>query len=333
MQQPNRVRHGVGEIANCIFALAVVALPASTAMAQQAYPNRPIRLVTPFPPGGATDVLSRIISEKMQEDLGQPVIVDNRGGAAGMIGTEIVAKAPPDGYTIVNVISSHAIQQYLYRSVAYDYIKDFDPVILYARSALAFVVPADLPVNNIKEYIAYVKASSKPVSYGTSGVGAAVHLAMESFAQAAGLNLQHVPYKGGGPAVTDVLGGHIPGVMLGLSTVAQYIKGGKVKALFVSSAKRHPEFSDVPTLQESGFPGLVVDEWWAILAPAGTPKPILNTLNAEITKIFARADVQEKISKLGVEFIGSTPGQVAEFMQSESARNAKVIKAAKIEPQ
>ena len=333
MQHTLRVVPGIARLAMHMVVLVAAVLPAAQPAAQQAYPSRPVRLVTPFPPGGATDVLSRIISEKMQEDLGQPVIVDNRGGGAGMIGTDLVAKAAPDGYTIVNVISSHVIQQYLYRSVPYDYIRDFEPVILYARSALAFVVPADLPVNNLKEYIAYVKASSKPVSYGTSGVGAAVHLAMESFAQAAGLNLQHVPYKGGGPAVTDVLGGHIPGVMLGLSTVAQYIKAGKVKALFVSSAKRHPEFPDVPTLQESGFPGLVTDEWWAILAPAGTPKPIIDTLNAEITKIFARPDVQEKISKLGVEFIGSTPGQVTDFMRAESARNAKVIKAAKIEPQ
>lgn len=329
-----RIATVVASLQGVLAGVAIVALSIAPALAQTApYPNRPIRLVTPFPPGGATDVLSRIISERMQEDLGQPVLVDNKGGAAGMIGTDFVAKSPPDGYTIANVISSHAIQQYLYKSVPYDYIKDFEPVILYARSALAFVVPADLPVNNVKEYIAWVKASGKPVSYGTSGVGAAVHLAMESFAQAAGLNLQHVPYKGGGPAVQDVLGGHIPGVMLGLSTVAQYVKAGKLKALFISSARRHKEFPDVPTLQESGFPGLVVDEWWAILAPAGTPRPIINTLNAEIAKIFARPDVEEKISKLGVEFIGSTPAQVGEFMQAESARNAKVIKSARIEPQ
>lgn len=319
-----------------IACIAMLSLSASVSDAQgpsPAYPTHAIRLVTPFPPGGVTDVLSRIISEKMEKDWGQPVIVDNKGGAAGMLGTEFVAKAPPDGYTIVNVISSHAIQQYLYKSVPYDYIKDFEPVILYARSALAFVVGADVPVNNVREFIAYAKASKAPLSYGTSGTGAAVHLAMESFAQAAGLNLQHVPYKGGGPAVQDAIGGHIPGVMLGLSTVAPYIKSGKLKAIFVSSAKRNPEFPDVPTLAESGFPGLVIDEWWCLLAPAGTPKPIVNALNQEVTKIFAAPDVQEKIAKLGVEFIGSTPAQVSEFMQAESARNAKVIKAARIEPQ
>lgn len=320
-------------ITRCTLGALLLAL-STAAFAQSAtYPNRPIRLVTPFPPGGVTDVLSRIISEKMQEDWGQPVIVDNKGGAAGMLGTEFVAKSAPDGYTIANVISSHAIQKYLYKSVPYDYLKDFEPIILYARSALVFVVSPDLPVKDVREFVAYAKASAKPVAYGTSGVGAAVHLAMESFAQAAGITLQHVPYKGGGPAVQDALGGHIPGVMLGLSTVAQHIKSGKLKALFVSSAKRHPEFPDLPTLQESNFPGLVTDEWWVLLAPAGTPKAAIDALNAEVTKIFSDRDVQAKTAKLGIEFVGSAPGQVAEFMQSESERNAKVIRAAKIEPQ
>lgn len=321
----------VARIGKALILLVASALAA--AAWAQTYPTRAIRLVTPFPPGGVTDVLSRIISEKMQEDWNQPVIVDNKGGAAGMLGTEFVARAPPDGYTIVNVISSHAVQQYLYKSVPYDYVKDFEPIILYARSALVFVVGPNVPVSNLKEFIAYAKASKTPLSYGTSGVGAAVHLAMESFSQAAGLDLQHVPYKGGGPAVQDALGGHVPGVMLGLSTVAPYIKSGRLKALFVSSAKRQPEFPDVPTLVESGFPGLVIDEWWCLLAPAGTPKPVVNALNAEVTKIFSTPDVQEKIGKLGVEFIGSTPGEVAPFMQAESVRNAKVIQAAKIEPQ
>ena len=311
----------------------LVAVCASAGAQPAPYPNHAIRLVTPFPPGGVTDVLSRILSEKMQEDLGQPVIVDNKGGAAGILGTDFVAKAAPDGYTIANVISSHAIQKYLYKSVPYDYLKDFEPIILYARSALVFVVSPDLPVSSVKEFIAYAKASPKPVSYGTSGVGAAVHLAMESFAQAAGITLQHIPYKGGGPAAQDALGGHIPGVMLGLSTVAPYIKSGKLKALFVSSAKRHSEFPDVPTLQESGFPGLVTDEWWVLLAPAGTPKAVINVLNAEVTKIFTEPDVQARAGKLGLDFIGSTPVQAAEFMQAESERNAKVIRAAKIELQ
>ena len=315
------------------FIAAFAIACAGNAGAQAAYPSQPIRLVTPFPPGGATDVLSRILSEKLPERLGQPVVVENRGGAAGMNGTEIVAKAPPDGYTIVNVISSHSIQRFLYRQVPYDYVKDFEPVILYARSALALVVHPSVPVHNVAEYVAYAKASKTPVPYGTSGVGAAVHLAMESFKQAANVPLQHVPYKGGGPAVQDVLGGHIPAVMLGLSTVGPHIKAGKLRPIFIGSAKRHPEFPDVPTLQESGFPGLVADEWWMILAPAGTPKPIVNRLNAEITRVFALPDVQERIVKLGVEFIGSTPEQAAEFLKTESAKWGEVIRKANIQPE
>lgn len=311
-----------------------LALTTAAALAQQPnYPSQPIRLVTPFPPGGVTDVLSRIISEKMQERWGQPVIVDNKGGAAGIVGTDIAAKAPPDGYTIVNVISSHAIQKFLYKDVPYDYLKSFEPVIMYAKSALALVVTPSLPVNNVQEFVAYAKSSKTPLSYGTSGIGAAVHLNMESFSQAAGLNLTHVPYKGGGPAVQDALGGHVPSVMLGLSTVSQYIQAGKLKPIFITSTKRHPDFPNVPTLQESGYPNIVNDEWWVILAPAGTPKPIVNALNAEITRIFQLPDVKDKIAKLGVDFIGGTPAQAAEFMQVESERLGKVIKAAKIEMQ
>ena len=324
----------IARTASAIVAAALVTVATATSAQNPAsYPTQPIRLVTPFPPGGVTDVLSRILSEKLPERLGQPIVVENRGGAAGMNGTEIVAKAPPDGYTIVNVISSHAVQRYLYKQVPYDYLKDFEPVILYARSALAFVVHPSVPVNNVAEYIAYAKASKGGLPYGTSGVGAAVHLAMESLKQAANIPLTHVPYKGGGPAVQDVLGGHIPGVMLGLSTVGPHVKSGKLRALFIGSAKRHPEFPDVPTLQESGFPGIIADEWWAILAPAGTPKPIVNRLNQEITRVFTQPDVQERLLKLGVEFIGSSPEQVTEFLKSESAKWGEVIRKANIQPE
>ena len=316
------------------IALTAFVVVATTAGAQNvgSYPSQPIKLVTPFPPGGVTDVLSRILAEKLPERLGQPVIVENRGGAAGMNGTDLVAKAAPDGYTIVNVISSHVVQPYLYKQVPYDYLKDFQPVIIFARSALAFVVHPSVPVHNVAEYIAYAKASKTPVPYGTSGTGAAVHLAMESLKQAAHIPLTHVPYKGGGPAVQDVLGGHIPGVMLGLSTVAPHVKSGKLRAIFIGSAKRNSEFPDVPTLTESGYP-IVADEWWAILAPAGTPRPIVDRLNAEITRVFTLPDVKERLVKLGVEFIGSKPDEVTEFMKAESAKWGEVIKRADIQPQ
>jgi tripartite-type tricarboxylate transporter receptor subunit TctC len=320
-----------------IFTLVIVGMTSAfgaTAGGQRTdYPSQPIRLVTLVPPGGVSDVLSRILAEKLPERLGQSVIVENKGGAAGINGTEIVAKAAPDGYTIVNVSSSHAVQRYLYRQVPYHYLKDFEPIILYARSALAYVVHPSLPVHSVADLIAYAKASKTPVPYGTPGVGSAAHLAMESLKQMANIPLQDVPYKGGAPAVQDVLGGHIPGVMLGLSTVAPYVKSRKLRAIFISSAKRHSEFPDIPTLEESGFPGLVKDEWWAILAPAGTPMEIVSRLNAEITHVFTLPDVRERIYKLGVEFTGSTPEGVTKFMKSESAKWGKFIKEANIHPE
>src|SRR5688572_16578232 len=217
-------------LATC--ALLVIAAPDALA---QSYPQQRIRLVTPFAPGGATDLLSRIISEKSQ--LGQAVVVDNRPGAAGMNGTEIVAKAAPDGHTIANVISAHTVQQYLYQKVPYHYLKDFEPVILYARSALVFAVHPSVPVKNVQELIRYAKTGNVPMSYGTSGIGSAVHLGTEQFKQAAGIRMEHVPYKGGGPAAQDVLGGHVPAATLGLSTLAPFIHAGKLRPLFVLSAK------------------------------------------------------------------------------------------------
>jgi tripartite-type tricarboxylate transporter receptor subunit TctC len=319
-----------------VFTLVIAGMTiasGATAGGRGDYPSHPIRLVTLVPPGGVSDVLSRILAEKLPERLGQLVVVENKAGAAGINGTETVAKAAADGYTIVNVSSSHAVQRYLYRQVPYHYLKDFEPVILYARSALAYVVHPSVPVHSVADLIAYAKASKTPVSYGTPGTGSAGHLAMESFKQTAGIPLQDVPYRGGAPAVQDVVGGHIPGVILGLSTVAPYVKSGKLRAIFISSATRHPEFPDVPTLEESGFPGLVKDEWWAILAPAGTPQQIVNRLNAEITRVFTLPDVRARIHLLGVEFTGSTPDGVAEFMKSESAKWGKFIKEANIRPE
>jgi len=307
----------------------------AVATAQDAadFPGKPIRLITPFAPGATTDVLSRIISEKMQADWGQPVIVDNKPGATGLIGTEMTAKAPADGYTLVNVISTHVILRSLVKDVPIDPVKDFEPVILLARTPLALVVANNLPVKNAQEFVAYAKANPGKLGYGTSGIGSAVHLTMEQFKQMAGIDVQHVPYKGGAPALQDLLGGHIAVVMSGLFTATQAIKAGQIRALFVTSAKRSPLFPDLPTAQEAGFPGLVADEWWAILAPAGTPKAVVNKLNAEITKIFTAPDVKARIDKLGIEFVGGSPADLAAFMQKESAKNNLVLQKAGVKPE
>ncbi len=317
--------------------LAAVALAAGAAHAQaDAYPNKPIRLITPFAAGATTDVLSRIISEKMSAAWGQSVVVDNKPGAGGLMGTEMTARSAPDGYTLVNVISSHVVHKNLVKNVGFDYMKDFEPVILLARTPLVLVVENSMPVKTVPEFIAYANEkakSGKPLGYGTSGIGSAVHLTTELFKQTAHVQLEHVPYKGGAPALQDLLGGHVPVVMSGIYTVSQALQAGKIKPIFVTSAKRQPRYPDVPTLQESGYPGFVEDEWWAILAPAGTPKPIVQKLNTEIARIFALPDVKERIAKLDIEYIGSTPDELGAFMRAKSARWDKVLQAAGIKPE
>lgn len=317
--------------------LAVALLSASVTVAAQDpaanYPSKPIRLVTPFAPGATTDVLSRLISDKMAANWGQPVLVDNRPGATGLIGTEIVARSPADGYTVVNVISTHVILRDIVKDARIDPVKDFEPVILLARTPLALLVTNSMPVKTAEEFVAYAKANPGRLGYGTSGIGSAVHLTMEQFKQRTGVDVQHVPYKGGAPALQDLLGGHVPVVMSGLFTATQAIRAGQVKALFVTSAKRSPLFPDLPTAEEAGYPGLVVDEWWAILAPRGTPKSIINKLNAEITRIFTQPDVKERIDKIGIEFVGGSPADLAAFMQKESVKNEQVLKKAGVKPE
>lgn len=307
--------------------------PAAFAQGAPAYPTRAVRLITPFSPGGATDVLSRIISEKMAAQWGQPVVVDNKPGASGMLGTALAARAAPDGYTLVNVISTHAIQHILHKKLPYDNVTDFQPVAVYARQTLAFAVHPSVPVTDVRSFVAWVKASGVPFPYGTSGIGTAVHVAMESFGQAAGIELQHVPFAGGGPAMQAGLGGHVKGVILGLSTVGPHIQNNNVRGIFVASAQRATEFPSLPTLRESGYPSIVKDEWWAILAPAGTPKAVVAALNAEIDRIFTSPDVKSRVGKLGVDYIPSTPDKIAEYIRNEGVNGGQVLKAAKIEPE
>ena len=315
-------------------ALAVMLLVVGAAYAQaQNYPNRPIRLITPFPPGATTDALSRTIGQKMQENWGQNVLVDNRAGATGMIGTDLAAKSPPDGYTLVNVISTHVLHKHLFKKVPFDPIKDFDPVILLARVTNVLVVHPSVPAHNVKEFIAFAKARKGQLVYATSGTGSSNHLSAEMFKQAAGIDMEHIPYKGGAPAVTDLIGGQVPIMMASLLTGSPHARAGKIRALVVTSAKRQNVLPDVPTLQESGFPGLVADEWWAILVPAGTPKDITNKLNAEIIRIFDLPDVKKRIADLGIEYIGSTPDELGKFMRDEAVKWEKVIKTAGIKPE
>ena len=315
------------------LALPMMLVPLASAETAADYPNKPIRLITPFSAGATTDVISRIIAEKMSADWGQPVVVENKPGAAGLLGTDLAAKAAPDGHTIVNVISSHVVHKDLVKEVPFDALKDFEPVIHLARTPLALVVSNKLPVSNAQEFVAYMKKNPGKFGYGTSGIGSAVHLTMEQFKQLADIDVAHVPYKGGAPALQDLLGGHVQVVMSGLYTVTQALKAGQIKALFVTSAKRSPLFPEIPTAQEAGFPGFVADEWWGILAPKGVPPAVVAKLNTEIIHIFNLPDVKAKIDQLGIEFIGSTPAQFGDFMQRESPKWSAVLKKAGVKPE
>ena len=313
-----------------VLAAALLASNAG-AFAQDAsanYPSNPIHLVTPFAPGATTDFLSRIIADKINADWKVPVIVDNRTGATGYVGAEIVARAPPDGYTLINVVSGHVILRQFIKDMSFDSITGFAPIILLARTPIALVIANNVPVKDTKEFVAYAKANPNKMGYGTSGVGSGVHLAMLQFEERAGIQLIHVPYKGGAPALQDTIAGNTAVSMQGLYTATETIRAGKVRALFNFSAKRSPLFPDLPTAEEVGYPGLVTDEWWAILAPAGTPPAIVSKLNAEIKSIFNQPDVKARIDKLGIEFVGSTPEELGTFMEKERTKNEKLLKDA-----
>jgi tripartite-type tricarboxylate transporter receptor subunit TctC len=320
----------------CPLVVALAAAAAAPAFAQaENFPSKPIRFINPFSAGATTDVVARVVAEKMQANWGQPVVVDNKPGAGGLLAADLTAKAPPDGHTLVAVISSHVVQKNLVKSIPFDAIKDFEPVILLVRTPLVLLTVNSLPVKTVPEFVSYAQQKAKegkPLTYGSSGIGAAVHLTTEYFKQVAQVPMEHVPYKGGAPAMADLLGGHIPVVMSGLYTASQAIQGGKVKPLAVTTAKRIQRYPNIPTMQET-FPGFVEDEWWVVLAPRGTPKPIVNKINAEITRIFALPDVKEKMAALDIEFMGGSPEEAASFMQAKSVKWDKVLQQAGIKPE
>lgn len=318
-----------------LLAFTVVAMPTWAQTQADNFPSKPIRFINPFQVGATTDVLARIVSEKMSTHWGQPVIVDNKPGAGGLLAAELTAKSLPDGHTLVVVISSHVVQKNLVKNMPFDALKGFEPVILLARTPLVLLTVNSMPVKTVPEFVDYARQQAKegkPLTYGTSGIGAAVHLTTEYFKQVANVPLEHVPYKGGAPAMLDLLGGHIPVVMSALFTASQAIQAGKVKPIALTSGKRLARYPNIPTMQET-FPGFVEDEWWVALAPAGTPKPIVNKLNNEITRIFSLPDVVEKIAALDIEFIGGTPEDAAAYMQLKSSKWDKVLEQAGIKPE
>ena len=315
-----------------LTAVAVVITSfASPSFAQDKWPSKPITYVVPFPAGGTTDILARLISQKLGPALGTTVIVENRAGAGGNIGSDFVAKAPPDGYTILGgTISSHAINVSLYPKLPYDPVKSFAPVALIGTNANVLVVGASSPYKTVQELTAAAKAKPGSVSFASAGNGTSQHLSGELYKGIAGLDMVHVPYKGSAPAMQDVIGGQVP-MMFDTSVVAgPFIESGKVRALAVTSAKRTPQLPNVPTMAESGIAGYDLQSWQAIFAPAGTPAPILQRLQTEVAKIIKSPEIQERLGKLGMEPSALSAEQFAAFQASEIAKWAKVIKAGNI---
>ncbi|MDB5803858.1 MAG: Tripartite tricarboxylate transporter family receptor [Betaproteobacteria bacterium] len=305
--------------------LGLLALGAGgTAYAQ--YPSKPLRLVVTFPPGGAPDILARIISEKSQ--LGQSIVVDNKPGAGGNIGAENVAKSPADGYTLVmGTVGTHSINGALYSKMPYDMVKDFAPVTLLASTPNLLVVWPGLPVKNVQELIAYGRANPGKLSFGSPGVGTSIHVSGELMKSMTGIEMTHVPYKGRQFAIPDLLGGQIQLMFDNMPSALPLAKEGKLRALGQTGAKRSPSAPDIPTVAEQGLPGFEATSWFALFAPAGTPKDIIAKINADSVRLFKQPDVAEKLKILGLDPVLSTPEELAKYQQEEIAKWAKVVKA------
>lgn len=305
---------------------AVAALSATPARAQ-GYPNKPIRVVVGFPAGGAPDILARLFSEKISPSWGQTVVVDNKPGAGGNIGAEAVAHAPADGYTLaLGTVGTHSINGALYTKMPYDMVKDFVPVILLASTPNVLVVHPSVPAKNVQELIALAKSKPGQLTFGTPGVGTSLHVSGELFNTMAGTKITHVPYKGRAMAIPDLLGGHITMMFDNLPSALPVVKEGKLRALGVTSAKRSASAPDIPTIAEQGLPGYEAESWFAVFAPANTPKDVVEKLNVELNRIFELPDVRQKLATLGLDPVLGSPEKLAAYQKSEIAKWAKVVK-------
>jgi len=295
----------------------------------QAYPNKPIRWVVPYPGGGITDSVTRIVTQKMATSLGQPIVVDNRPGANSILGTDLVAKAAPDGYTIVTVIAGHAANATLYQGkLSYDPLKSFAPISLAGIAPLILTVNNTFPAKDVKELIAYAKANPGKLNFGSSGIGAAAHLTTELLKQTAGIDMVHVPFKGTAPALTALMAGDIQILVDVPSSLMPHARGGKIRALAMFSGKRIQGAPEVPTMAEAGAPPLESSTWVLFLAPAGTPRDIVNRLSAETRKAINESDIKERFTQIGIEPVGNSPEEAGKFLQDEVVKWAKVITTA-----
>ena len=313
---------------------ALLAIACATIAHAQTYPTRPIRMIMPYPAGGSGDVVGRLVAQKLTSELGQSVIVDNRPGASGLVGTEMGAKSIPDGYTLLLVTSTNAINVSLHPKLPYDFATDFDPVALIALGQQVLVVHPSVPARSTQEFVAYAKSKPGQLSYVSSGSGTSGHIAMEALKRAAGFDMVHVPHKGNAPALNDLVGGQVAAMFSNIITVNPLIKGGKLRALGVSGLQRSVIAPEIPTIAESGYPGFEVIAWFGVSVRAGTPKPIVDRLNAAIVSAVSSPELQERMLSGGLEPMPSvrTPQQFRAFLKADIAKWSRMIRESGIRP-
>ncbi len=317
------------------FVLGSTAILLSAAsVAAQPYPLRPIRLIVPFPAGGGTDIVGRVLGQKLHESLGQPVIIDNRGGAGGTLGTAVVAKAAPDGYTLLLTPTSHVINPSIYAKLPYDTEKDFAPITLVAATAILMAVNSRVPADSIRGFVEAAKARPQMLAnFGSAGTGTVFHLTGELFKQLTGLPLQHVPYRGGGPTVTALLSGEIPLAFETMLALQPHVRAGALRALAITSARRSTVMPEIATTTEAGFPSLVADNSYALFAPAGTPAEVVARLHAATIAVLAVPDVRERLREQGAEVVGSSPAELAAYVATEIPKWAALARQAGLKPE
>lgn len=320
--------------------MAVAALAAGAALLQpwsaaaQAWPAKPVKIIVPHAPGGVTDVVTRTVAQPVSEALGQPVVVENRPGAAGLLGTDMAAKAPADGYTLLMFVDTNTIFPSTVKQLQHDPVTSFTPITLLGRGSHVLVAHPSLPVANLQELIAYAKKHPRELSYASPGTGSPQHLGFEIIKNTSGIDVVHIPYKGGGQAIVDVLGGNVKLGMLGMAPALPHLKAGKLKALAVTGGKRSNVLPDVPTVAESGFPGFETGQWQGIVAPAGTPQAAIQRMHDEFVKVMRQPAVAEKLASIGMDTTTSaTPEDFAKMLQDELKRWPSVVKAAGIQPE
>ncbi|MBY0266823.1 MAG: tripartite tricarboxylate transporter substrate binding protein [Burkholderiales bacterium] len=313
--------------------LIIAALWPALVAAQSNYPARTVRVIVPSAPGGGTDISARILAPQLTQQLGQQFVVENRAGAGTMIGGEAVARAAPDGYTLLMGISTLAINPAMYKKVPYDALKDLAPISQAVSLSNVLVVHPSLPAKSVKEFVALVKPRPGQVNFASAGVGTSPHLSMELFLVMTGVKMLHVPYKGSGPGVTDLIAGHVPVMMPNMLSAQPHIKSGRLRALGVTGSKRAPGAEDIPTIAEAGVPGYEAVQWYGLLAPAGTPRDIITRLHGATVKALQNPEVRQRLLNDGAEPVGSSPDEFAAYLRSETAKWAKVIQAAGIKPE